>query len=139
MHSLVHAPIFVELCRTPGDFQIPPFPSSPNATHLPWRFSNLCGPRSAPSPLSLAVCLIPFIPNMLQGWEEAGGSCGREGSLIMHVGFSRTQQHPQGKRHKPLSGITGFWKFQLTTELGGLICTGLKIKPNETKTKKKAR
>lgn len=54
----------------------------------------------------------------------------------MYRVVSRTEQYLQGKRGKPLLGITGFWKFQLLTELGGVICTGLKIKPNETETKK---
>lgn len=49
------------------------------------------------------------------------------------------EQPPQGKRDKPLFGITGFWKFQLTAELGGLFCMGLKIKPKETERKNKAR
>ena len=56
----------------------------------------------------------------------------------MYRGVSRTEQYLQGKRGKPLLGITDFWKFQLMTELGGVICTGLKIKSNETETKKKA-
>ena len=53
----------------------------------------------------------------------------------MYRGVSRTEQYLQGKRGKPLLGITDFWKFQLMTELGGVICTGLKIKSNETNKK----
>lgn len=56
----------------------------------------------------------------------------------MYRGVCRTEQYLQSKRGKPLLGITGFWKFQLLTELGGVICTGLKIKPNETETKNTA-
>lgn len=87
------------------------FPSPPHDTHPPWMVSHVGGSRSAASPPSLAVCFIPLF--LTRSRAGVGGIEGMQG-------VSYAQSGLQGRTNF-YHGVIGFWKFQLGTELGGLV------------------
>lgn len=142
VHGLVHALVSVELCKTLGDsFRLFLFHHLPMPPTFLGGFPIWSGKCRAGLQFLHCVWLSAFIPsiiNVLQGWGEGQGNHGHKGSLIMYRGSVGQSSISRAREANLYLESLVSWKFQLLTELGGVICTGLKIKPNETETKKAA-